>query len=215
MVNTELILARNILKSNYDIDPNKVVGVYPYGSLVYETATENSDLDLIVIVDMIKNDYLQYESEDLDIHFVSENYFKTRLFQHDIMMLECFYNPNPFLKYETEFELDKSKLRSVISSKSNNSWAKAGKKLDLSEEDDFIGLKSLFHSLRLLSFGIDLAQDGKIYYNYVGGDNARNLLDTIISEYNKGDRWEELKTKYKPIYNSLATDFRKVAPKNS
>jgi hypothetical protein len=78
------------------------------------------------------------------------------------MALECFFNTSPILKYDTEFELDLFSLRKKISAICNNSWVKASKKLNLVEEDDYTGLKSLFHSFRILSFGIDLAKDNKI-----------------------------------------------------
>ena len=213
MKSTEEILARNILKANYDIDPDNVKGVYPYGSILYETTTDKSDLDLVVIVDMIKNDYLQYESEDLDIHFMSEKHYKNILKEHDIMALECFYNPSPYLAYPVEFELDKVELRKVISARCGNSWSKARKKLEIEEEDDYIGLKSLFHSFRMLSFGIDLAGHDKIWFKDVGGVPADKFWNDILYHYKSGYRWEELKELYKSRHNQMATDFRKLAPK--
>jgi predicted nucleotidyltransferase len=213
MVNTELILARNILKTNYDINPNKVVGVYPYGSILYGTVGEKSDLDLVVIVDMIKNDYLQYESEDLDIHFMSEKHYKNKLLEHDIMALECFYNPSPYLEYPVQFKFDKPTLRKRISAICNNSWAKAGKKLNLPEEDDYIGLKSLFHSFRILSYGIDIARENKIDFTKVGNTSAVDFWNEIIGYYKQGFKWDDFKQMYKKEHNVMATEFRELAPK--
>lgn len=210
---TEVILARNILKANYDINPDKVVGVYPYGSRLYGTAGEKSDLDLVVIVDMIKNDYLQYETDDLDIHFMSINHYKNKLKEHDIMALECFYNQVPFVKFDVEFELDKPTLRKRISAICNNSWAKAGKKLELPEEDDYIGLKSLFHSFRILGYGINIARDGMIDFARAGNSTSVGLWKEIVGYYEQGFKWNDFKEMYKQEHNNLATTFRELAPK--
>ena len=210
---TEVILARNILKANYDIDPDKVVGVYPYGSRLYGTAGEKSDLDLVVIVDMIKNDYLQYETDDLDIHFMSINHYKNKLKEHDIMALECFYNPSPYLEYPVQFQLDKPTLRKSISAICSNSWAKAGKKLELSEEDDYIGLKSLFHSFRILTYGIDMAREDKIDFTKVGNTSTVDFWNEIVGYYKQGFKWNDFKEIYKQEHNHLATTFRELAPK--
>jgi hypothetical protein len=45
--------------------------------------------------------------------------------------------------------------------KAGNSFAKAGKKLDV-EKEHYKGKKSLFHSLRILMFGIQIAKAGRI-----------------------------------------------------
>lgn len=206
------LINKNITE-NYNIDSNKIVGIYPYGSILYGTANEKSDLDLVVIVDMSEEDYLQYESQEYDIHYMSINHYKKKLEEHDIMALECFYNNNPILKYSVDFELNKPQLRKKISAICNNSWAKAGKKLELVDEDDYIGLKSLFHSFRILSFGINLASKNEINYTKIGDIDALDFWNEILNYYAEGYRWEEFKLKYKQQHNNMATKFRELAPK--
>ena len=209
MKSTEIILARNILKSQYDITPDKVVGVYPYGSILYNTITDKSDLDLVVIVDMVKNDYLQYESEDLDIHFLSINYYNQLLQKHDIMALECYFNKTPYLAYETEFKLDLPTLRKSISHVASNSWVKAKKKVNLEDEDDYIGYKSLFHSFRIPILGTQIARFGEIK-NFRDG----NVYWTrIMGMVDHGSTIEQILAVLKPDHNKVMSDFRELAPK--
>ena len=212
MKSFNLDMLKQLLKSKYNIESNNIVGVYPFGSLLYETTNEKSDLDFVVIVDMEEN-YIQYESEDLDIHFMSTECYKNKLKEHDIMALECYYNEEPILKYNIDFELDKIKLRKRISAIVNNSWVKAKKKLNIETEDDYIGLKSLFHSFRILSYGIDMAKENKINFLKVGDATTKILWNDIMEQYNSGMRWNEFHRIYKIQHNSMLSKFRKLAPK--
>lgn len=212
MKSFNLDMIKHFLKSKYNIEANNIVGVYPFGSLLYETTNEKSDLDFVVIVDMEEN-YIQYESEDLDIHIMSTECYKNKLNEHDIMALECYYNEEPILKYNIDFELDKIKLRKRISAIVNNSWVKAKKKLNIETEDDYIGLKSLFHSFRILSYGIDMAKENKINFLKVGDTTTKILWNDIMEQYNSGMRWNEFHRIYKIQHNSMMSEFRKLAPK--
>jgi predicted nucleotidyltransferase len=181
----------------------KILKVYNYGSRVYGCHTEKSDYDKIIIVES-DNDNLYYSVNmtNLNITVYSEALFIKKIQEHRIDALECIFQDknDPYLKY---FELDKEKLRRAISAVSSNSFVKCKKKL--AQGDVYIGKKSLFHSLRILGFGIQIALTGKIvnysYYN--------KYLTEIMS---MGDDWEELKAKYQPIYNKAKSNFKLYAP---
>src|SRR5690606_20681238 len=108
---------------------------------------------------------------------------------------------DPYLKY---FKLDKSKLRRSISGTSSNSFVKCKKKLR--QGDYYIGKKSLFHSLRILGFGIQIALTGKIV-NY----SAYNHYLDMIMDKNTND-WSEYQKVFKPIFNHKKSEFRRLAP---
>ena len=208
MKNLKLLLIESLLSVNYDIPSNKIVGVYSFGSSTYGTQTENSDSDFVIIVDM-EQDYIQHESKTVDMHIMSIDYFKKKLNDHDIMALEAYFNPNPIKKFETDFELNLVKLRHQISSVVSNSWVKAKKKVSLENEDSWVGWKSLFHSLRILEFGNQIAKNGKItdYTCMVP------LWVEIISFVQQDKDINEIMGYYKPTYNVERTKFRKLAPK--
>lgn len=196
----------NIQKHKYetrDKISEKIIKVYNYGSRVYGTATENSDYDFIIVVD--SPDDLCYNVEKPKINHVvySESMFIKRVKEHHISVLECIFQDkkDPYLKY---FKLDKSQLRRSISAVASNSFVKAKKKMR--QGDYYIGKKSLFHSLRILGFGIQIALTETIKdysaYNY--------YYDIIMGM--QTNNWEDYEKIFKKEYNRKKSEFRKLAP---
>ena len=215
----------NKLNLNY-----KIRVVEHFGSTVYDTRTDKSDIDIIAISDSAEDLYAIYQSKDypefsdysrnVDLHIISIKTFQELLDEHDIMALETYYQMHDSDKELFKFSLDLDKLRRKISAVCSNSWSKARKKLDIPEEDDYLGLKSLFHSIRILSYGIDIAKDSKIDFKNVliNSDTGEkiscsNLWNRILQKYESSWRWAEFKKEYTPLQNSNATLFRLLAPK--
>ena len=180
--------------------------VYPYGSVVYKCATEKSDWDYIVIVES-SDENLKYsvEREFLNFTVYSEQNFIKQVENHHISALECiFQKPNDM--YKKHFELDSEKLRRAISSVASNSYVKCKKKIR--DGEVYIGKKSLFHSIRILMFGIQIAKHGKII-NYEEANNYHKII------FEMGDDWSELDKEFKPVYNALKSEFKRLAPLES
>jgi predicted nucleotidyltransferase len=193
-------------KQLYDVRDNvdqRILRVYNYGSRVYGCHTEQSDWDYILVVESDKDLYYSVEKTNMNLTVYSESMFIKRIKEHHISVLECiFQNHNdPYLEY---FELDKAQLRKSISAVAGNSFVKCKKKL--AQGDYYIGKKSLFHSLRILGFGIQIALTGKIvnysFYN--------KYLEEIMSI--DSNDWNVYKEIYKPLYNRAKSNFRKFAP---
>lgn len=197
----EALMVRFNCKSN-------IVGMYQYGSRLYGTNDEDSDWDFVVVVDELDVPYAQYETEDFDIHLLSAKHYKNLLLEHDIMALECFYQKDPIMRFEVEFHISLPLLRKSISSVVNNSWVKAKKKMELPEEDSYIGLKSLLHSFRILDFGIQIAVMNNIHYSSANGLWIE-MKDFWVGTHD----WDFYYGEYKQQHNELMTQFRKVAPK--
>lgn len=188
---------------------DKMVGVYLYGSRVYGTATETSDWDFVVILDKDGDFYDHYQDKKTDIHFMSPENYKKQLEKCDIMALECFYQKDPILKYEVEFTPSLPQLRKSISAICSNSWVKAKKKVNLEGEDNYIGYKSLFHSFRILMYGIYIARSNTIE-SY---DSMNFIWETIMTRVKDKFTIEEIMEELKPLHNQMATEFRSLAPK--
>lgn len=197
-----------ILKNEFNIENEDVLGIYDYGSTLYGTLSEKSDADVVVVV---KSDipYRQYESEVLDIHIMSSTEYERQLKEHKIMALECYFQENPIKKYECEFVLSLPDLRREISSIVSNSWVKAKKKM-LIHGENYIGIKSLFHSFRILNFGTQIARHGKI----VDYESCRQIWSYML-EYAESHnyKWLDLEWKYKQPHLLGMTTFRALAPK--
>lgn len=182
-----------------------ILKLYPYGSYVYGTNTPESDIDSIVIVES-EDDNLYYSvnNEHGDYTVYSEQRFIQRIKDHHISALECiFIDPDdPYVKH---FELNYDLLRREISSVSSNSFVKCKKKIR--DGEIYIGKKSMFHSLRILMFGIQIAKYGEI----VDYSCANTLLPTIMS----CSTWNVIDQICKPKYNALKSDFKILSPLES
>lgn len=199
------------------------------GSYVYGTSSPKSDIDHIMVVpdeyeDKLKSlfpdsEYDEYEFviNDLDYQIMTDRKFIEKVLLHDVVAIEGLYlseklynNFNPVVKgsldrYKQIFTLDKWKLRQAFSHVASNSWVKAKKKMTVEKDYDmYIGQKSLFHSLRLLHFAIDICEKGEIDYTGCVG-----LYNEIM--YMQDPTWDKYYEKYHQMYNNLKTYFRILA----
>jgi predicted nucleotidyltransferase len=191
----------------------------PYGSRVYGTNDEFSDYDYIAIA---KDEWLkkalncETHLPNIDVNVYSPERFLVLLKEHDISVLESLWVEPLVNKSEIlSSPIDKMILRKSISAKSSNSWVKAKKKLTVesnSQRDASyrIGIKSLFHSFRILDFGIQIATHNKIV-DYRSSMNywivMRNYLHAPYVT------WDEIYSIWKKEHNKLQSEFRKLAPK--
>ena len=207
MTNDDIIKRANLDKRN-------VLYIYPYGSRVYGNFHKNSDYDFIVIVKKKTTD--QFSDNYININYYTVAEHQQRLDDHEISALECYFLPQktldnisylfekPYPKFR--FTLDTVKLRHSLSAKSSNSWVKCKKKLTIPQDFDLnIGRKSMFHSFRIIEFGIQIATHGEIV-NYA---SCNDLYKEIMGYY----EWTDLFDTFKLRYNSLLTEFRKLAAK--
>jgi len=210
MIDYSVISAvEGIVEMEYKMNPQDIVGFYNFGSRVYGTSTCKSDYDFVIIFKSDKDENFLYESNDIDIHFYSIIAFEKLLQNHDIMALEIYFCTKPIIEYVTYLELDWVKLRSSISGKSSNSLIKAFKKITLDEEDSYIGIKSLFHSLRIMEYGIQIANNFKIIDFQASNKYWKDILKRLeseelidIYEFYKLEH-KKLKKEFKAVTNAL------------
>lgn len=191
------------------IHTTRIFNVYLFGSQLYGTSNKDSDWDII----MIANNSV--ESTEIrrglfNIHVYTPDKFKVDLDCHRINNLECIYTPRwaklkESIKFD-DFKIDRNKLRHSISHVSSNSWVKCRKKLVV-ENEYYIGIKSLFHSIRIPMFGIQIATSGRI----TDFSCANWIWDKLRkSHWN----WSELDTEFRPLLNQTLSEFRNSSPKS-
>jgi len=193
------------------IENSNIINAYHFGSRVYGSDTINSDYDYVLVVDEF------FVAPDKNICVYTIHQFQTLLNNCDIQILECFFIPNKFIvkeKHRFCLNLDKQKLRTSISTIASNSYVKGKKKVTVMNDYDLhAGLKSVFHSLRILNFGIQIAEHGKIIdygaMNYVLWD-----LFKLSEQYQTVELWEVINTKYKSVFNQLSSLFKQLCPKD-
>ena len=134
--------------------------------------------------------------------------FKNLLDEHRPQAIECFFAPPEFKLMEDikfKFKLSLKTLRHSFSQTSSNSWVKCKKKL---EQGDYkIGIKSLYHSLRIPMFEIQLSKTGKI-----SDFSCANKIHKVLISKKDWD-WEELDNKFRVVRNQILTEFRRVTEK--
>lgn len=184
--------------------PSMVKGCYVFGSRIYQTSNSESDWDIILIANNSSVD-VEYKIDNFNIHIITPDYFEKQLIDNHIRAIECFFAPEwaVLKKYNIDFKLKKNSFRHNISHTVSNSWVKAKKKLK--QDDYYIGIKSLFHSIRIGMFAISLIKKNSIDFT-----EANYIWDDLNS---KKWTWEELDQKYKPIRNKILTDFRLICEK--
>lgn len=202
-----MITLKNI-EDSVNIHPSRIHNVYIFGSRVYGTYTKESDWDVIVVANN-SVESIEIDNGDLNIHVYTPDKFKKDLEWHRINNLECMYAPKwAILKedidYKTDFEISIPKIRHAISHISSNSWVKAKKKI--LQGDEYIGIKSLYHSIRIPMFAKQLMSNGEIDFT-----STIKLWERIKSTDNN---WDSLSGDFKSLHNKVLSDFRKLAPKN-
>lgn len=189
------------------IHQSRIFNIYLFGSRVYGTHSDKSDWDVIIIA---KNsvESIEIKNELFNIHIYTPDKWQKDLDWHMPKNIECHFAPDwAKLKEDLKFNFtyDSKKLRHATSHVSSNSWVKAKKKLLVANEYN-IGIKSLFHAIRIPLFSIQLAKFG-----YIKDFQCANYIWEKIIE--KDWTWEELDIQFRVEHNSVLTEFRKLVSK--
>lgn len=187
---------------------DQALNIYEYGSIVYGTHQEGkSDRDYIVIISddyVIQTDQVEHQNCHYNIFHASK--WQEKLNNNEVDAMEIFFMQKKHVVKETiKFTADiiPSKIREQFSATASNSWVKAKKKLIVPDSyAPRIAKKSLWHSLRIIEFGIQILTTDKIN-NY---SSMNYLYDEIVN--NDINEWAHYQNKYKSLYNHLKTQFR-------
>ena len=182
---------------------NNSLNIYEYGSVVYGCNSINSDKDYIVISDIIGDAQISVGNEDFNIY--STKTFQEKLNNNDISALECMFLDKKHILKETikfDFEINKENLKESLGKLSSNSYAKCHKKLTVEKDlNPYVAKKSLWHAFRIIMFGIQILETGKI-----NDYTCANVLRDRILEM--PDNWDNIKFVFKPEFNELKTKWR-------
>lgn len=195
----------DIIKST-NLHKSRIHNIYIYGSIVYKTSDNKSDVDMIVVANnSVEN--IEVNNGKYNFHIITPDKFQNMLLQHHPVAIECIMAPREFIlmeKIDFKFNLKINILRHSFSHISSNSYVKCKKKLE--QGDDYIGYKSLFHSIRIPMFGIQIANFGKIKDFSIANDIYRQIFSKKWSQ-------DEIDNTFRPIRNSVMSEFRKITTK--
>lgn len=215
-----MIPTSNDIISASGFHPSRVFNIYVFGSRVYGTADSKSDWDIIMVANnSVESTELPGLKRGLyNIHVYTPKKFQEDLDWHRINNIECIFAPDwAKLKEDIKFKFkfDTAKFRHAVSHISSNSWVKCKKKL--AQDEYYVGIKSLFHSIRIPMFALQIANFGEIVdfqeANYIWDELTFKDLPQYMRDKNKWT-WDQLDKRWRPVLNSVLTDFRKLAAKD-
>lgn len=194
------------------VHPLKIRNVYVFGSRVYGTHREYSDWDILMTACGLLP-HVEIKDPEYNIHIITPDKFEADLKLHDIHNLECIFAPD-WAKLqikvhpEEKFKLDLGKLQRYVHNQSYNSWQQAKDRIQRFDTER--GLKTMFHSLRMLQFGVQIAKFGKIIDFAAANDVYQQLMMKNEVRYNPRGilEWEPLRNEYLPLKIKLETQLK-------
>lgn len=193
-----------------NIDYSKVLNIYPYGSKIYGTDDEYSDSDYIIVFKSsllpsgaFKDNAISSFDREIQGVCYSRSGFIDAINNYDITALECIFLPeDKIIQKKMDFSItkyyEKEFVKKIIS-KASSSWHFA----TLADKDNNLEscVKNVFHSLRILDFGIQIKKYNKIV-NYSSMNEIKEKLynNETINYFNPYDYYEmfmELQEKLK------------------
>lgn len=203
-----------------------------FGSHVYETANESSDIDLIVVLSSQQSttdtplealqgaqSFNENTIGNIDITYYSDDEFKQHIKDNEVKAVESLFIPSKFVvignsdNYKELLILNDNNLRRTFGKICRTAWDRGVKKLtkETSEKEIKIGKKSLYHSIRLFHFAIQLYKTGKIdftcqelkeinkFYFDIKDKNVTDLIDNNKIKSYLHDIYVEWDKKFKVI----------------
>jgi len=179
------MLAEFICKE-LDIDYEKILNVYPYGSKIYGTATDESDDDYIIVYNTsllpsgsFKDNAISSNDRKIQGTCYSKSGFIDAINNYQISVLECISLPDDkIIQHKLKFGLtkfDKKEMAKKIITTASSSWHFA--KLSYKDNHYESCAKNIFHALRILDFGIQT----KEYHRIVDYSSMNKIKDKIYS----------------------------------
>ena len=166
------------------IDYSQVLNIYPYGSKIYGTATEESDDDYIIVYKSsllpsgsFKDNAISSKDKKIQGTCYSKGGFIDAINNYQISVLECLSLPeDKVIQKKMNFELtkfDKKEMAKKIITTASSSWHFA----NMAYKDNHVEscAKNIFHALRILEFGIQI----KEHHRIIDYSSANKIKESI------------------------------------
>jgi predicted nucleotidyltransferase len=192
--------------------PLKVRNIYLFGSQVYGNQREDSDYDFIVVAcSMLEKQEIRHEK--LNIHIHTPDIFLEGLKEYQMQYLECIYAPEfakiqeKMVQPDKNFSLKLEMLKYKAMGQSFNAFHKAKERII--DGETYRGVKSLWHSIRILDFFKQIIENGKII-DFSSSNIYWNMILEDFESHGDGgdDDWDFYKGKYLPIKIGLENFFK-------
>jgi hypothetical protein len=133
------------------------------GSRVYGTAGPTSDHDFVAVLARTDAPRDLLRAQGLNVTLLGADLFADSLARHSLFALEAYFAPPEHRLKEAKppfpFKLDRRALKEAVRERADADWAKAAKRY---AEEPGPSRKRMFHALRTLAFGVQLAREGAL-----------------------------------------------------
>ncbi len=165
------------------VEDKNVLAIFRSGSRVYGCHSPSSDEDFLAVIAKGNRDLIRRPGVNVVVQTADQ--FQQALREHSMLALECFFAPPETRLKDAakfEFKLDRRVLAAKVTETSDSDFKKAGKRW----ADDLPGSKKkLYHSIRVLTFALQVAAEGRIT-----DFGAANMVWAAIHD-NESDAWED------------------------
>jgi hypothetical protein len=195
------------------LHPYKVRNIYLFGSRVYLNCHEDSDYDIVVVASTLLAKQ-EIRHENLNIHIHTPDVFLDELREYQMQSLECVFAP-PFARIQEKlilpdknFSLKMEMLKYKGMNQSYTAFHKAKERII--DGEIYRGVKSLWHSIRILQFFKQIVLNGKIT-DFTSANPIWNMILEDLETHGDGgdDDWDFYKAKYLPIKIELEKFLQK------
>ena len=205
----------------------QIVYVAVHGSRLYGTSGTDSDTDLYVVFEdeqrlTEKGNTVNYKDEtvgSIDITYFSKKEFLERIKIHDYYAMEAIFVPSEFViigdanEYRINIKIHPPYIRQSFGQICRNAWNRGCKKLEneTTEQEHYIGKKSLYHCLRIFIYADQLYRTGKIdFYDprcIEVNQFYSNIKNKAVSELVENGK---IKKDYQDMYKKYDQKFREI-----
>jgi predicted nucleotidyltransferase len=197
-----------------NLDDNRVVNIYQFGSRVYGTSNDKSDYDVSIVLDGSfpnKKNTLKYDN-DFDVNFYSRAEFLQKMDEHYMNILEHLYLPQQYIllhrhDFANDMKLDLKKLAKAVPDTVQECMTNA--KTLFNQNQMLKGKKKAFHAIRFIMLATQLAEHGRITDYTVANEEFSKLMKKKFSNV---DEFEQYVNK---IVRPLVTAFKKTCQDNT
>jgi len=189
------------------IELKDVLNIYPYGSKIYGSNDEHSDDDFIIVYKKsmlpsgaFKDNAISSYDRQIQGTCYSRGGFLDAINNYQIPALECIFLPDDkIIKKTMNFKIDKINkhylVKNIIATASS-SWHNA--KMAYGDDNDEYVKKNIFHALRILDFGLQIKEHGKIV-NYSSMNKMKKKIydEPVCKPKNYHDLFIEMSEKMK------------------
>lgn len=182
--------------------------ILTYGSRLYGLTTSYSDCDTICIAEENKNSSYIYKT--------FEDFAKALNKDQNLACIEVYFSNVELLnKHNVYYEYNADRFRRTISSIVSNSYVKAKKKIR--QGDIYIGLKSFWHSYRILYKALELAEHKEYNPICAKDEHLSSVWYTIMefqsfTETEEDEIFKKLKELFDADLKRMQTKFRILCP---